>query len=173
MIGLKEYLTALQASWVKRVGTATDDLWKFDLYQACKNDVTFADPALVSKEDHPVLHTIATSFRDFKVNFLCENKNFWKSKLCFNPLLCNEEGEPLINDRWWGGNLPRYNISEVTGITMADIADNWNLKRLDEIVDSTNVQLSLASYMRLAGIVNAAKNKWGKNFLSILGQLYL
>jgi hypothetical protein len=56
---------------------------------------------------------------------------------------------------------------------MADIADNWNLKRLDEIVDSTNVQLSLASYMRLAGIVNAAKNKWGKNFLSILGQLYL
>jgi hypothetical protein len=44
-------------------------------------------------------------------------------------------------------------------ITVSDIYENGNLKQLDVINNNLPVQLSLASYMRIAGTVQFWKKK--------------
>jgi hypothetical protein len=122
---------------------------------------------LVSKEEHPVLHGLTVSFKEFKVKFLCDNKNFWNSNLCFNPLVTNTDGVPLINERWLNRNIPRIEIEEGLALKVSDVLNGWEIKRLDEIVDSTNIQLSLVSYMRLAEILTVTKNKWRRKINGI------
>jgi hypothetical protein len=103
----------------------------------------------VVKEDNPVIHGIAESFRKLKVKFLCENKNFWSSNLCFNPLFTSNTNTLILNEVWFRRNL-NITIAEACIIKISHIAKGWDLRRLDEIIQLTGLQWNLISYMRLA-----------------------
>jgi exonuclease III len=163
LINIKDYICALQAAWIKKIGGDFNDTWRFDLAKVCKGNLLLLDPSLLKKEEHPILHQIASSFRDFKVNFFMEQKNFWASPILYNPLLVNQTGSPAINDRWLNGNIPRLTTENLRGVKVSDIAEGWALKRLDEINDLREMALSLVNYMRLSEVWNATRNRLSRS----------
>jgi hypothetical protein len=99
LIRLKDYVIAQQASWFKKSGNKFSDIWRYDLYRACFNNILIADPSLVSKEAHPVIGQLVESYREFKVHFLRKNNNFMVSSIMYNPLLLSENGNPALTER--------------------------------------------------------------------------
>jgi hypothetical protein len=95
----------------------------------CKGNELLLDPSLLKKEEHPILHQIASSFKEFKVNFFLEQNNFWASPVMYNPMLLSQSGSPAINDRWLSSNFPQLSFENIRGVKISDIADGWALKK--------------------------------------------
>jgi hypothetical protein len=84
------------------------------------------------------------------------------SAVCYNPIVSNNAGAPLINERFFTSNIPRIVFEVGKTLRINDICNGWDLKSLDEILVTTNIPLSLVSYMRLAEAWGPVKRKWGK-----------
>jgi hypothetical protein len=85
MIEIREFLSGLKVSWIKRAGT-TCDLWAHVL-----NSCGFGDPdsfdTVPVGQDLPILSNISKSFINFRHKFLLNGNNLMASRIYNNPHL--------------------------------------------------------------------------------------
>jgi hypothetical protein len=86
-IDLKKFIFSLQCSWVKRAHNSSIDNWRLDLNKATQGNVEILTPEMFNRGTNPILHTIASSFLEFKHEFYLQNDNFINSCILGNPLL--------------------------------------------------------------------------------------
>jgi exonuclease III len=119
MIDLRDFLSSLKCSWVKRTLNCTIDNWRKDLNTLSRNNVLILDPAAVPMH-FPIKRIIALDFWRFKAAFYLRNENFEQSFLLGNPLLISSRRNRSLYDPkpLFGENVPDPNwklkISDVT-----------------------------------------------------------
>ena len=85
LFDLQEYITGLQASWVKRAFAKSHDNWSYDLKTFSKGNPLTLSPHKVNKTRYPILHNIATSWEKFLFEYNKIDNNILKSHLLNNP----------------------------------------------------------------------------------------
>jgi hypothetical protein len=132
MINVKNYICSLHCSWIKRTKAAVIDNWRFDMSELAGGDPVPINPANISKTHHPVLHTLAVSFWEFKKKFFLRGRNFFDSPIKGNPLLINNRREKSLWDPqvFFGLNVPNeLKVKDFTtdGVNITDINSLANL----------------------------------------------
>jgi hypothetical protein len=173
-IDLKKFIISLQCSWVKRAYSSTIDNWRLDLNKATQGNVEILTPEMFNKDTNPILHTIASSFVDFKHEFYLQNDNFINSSILGNPLLKKKQNNGRIgrvNNA--GGPDPdpeRHILSdEILKLDFWAAAGVVNLPMLSRILigDLINDTGNIKTDPEIQEILNLAADKFD-NFKKIL-----
>jgi hypothetical protein len=78
LINLKNFITALQCTWVKRVTQHWGDTWRFDLKAKCYGNPLIANEKTFSLAENPILFNICKSFGKFAEEFYGAEDNYKK-----------------------------------------------------------------------------------------------
>jgi exonuclease III len=149
MINLDFFITALQASWLKKIAGDISDNWRRVLHEASGGNLMVTSRAGLADFNAPISSEIADSFCAVRRAFCTLGNNLVGDYLLFNPLLVD------TGNRASPFNILNNNPVRITLETMAvlKIEDLWNtgtgMRRLDEICDNTGINISLVTYMRL------------------------
>jgi hypothetical protein len=106
LINLKNFITALQCTWVKRVTQHWGDTWRFDLKAKCYGNPLIANEKTFSRAENPILSSICNSFGTFAKEFYGAEDNYKKAFIFRNPLFRrgrNDDG--LLCERFFGNNF--------------------------------------------------------------------
>jgi hypothetical protein len=68
LINLRDFVTALQCTWIKRIYMQGADTWRFYLLQLCNGNPFLINMSIVSKREQPIIFNIAQSFENFSKN---------------------------------------------------------------------------------------------------------
>jgi hypothetical protein len=117
------------------------------------------DPNKCKSTDWPILGLIWQNCCSFYEKFVSVDNNWEKCPIMFNPLLRTGRGGEMIGPEFFRHNIPPIPLVHAKEITVREVYENGNLKQLDVINNNLPVQLSLASYMRIAGTVQYWKKK--------------
>jgi hypothetical protein len=102
MINIKNFITSLHCSWLKRTHREVTDNWRRNLVDIAGGNPILLDPRSLDPDTaqdpdpipvHPVLYTIAKSFWEFKNSFFAIGRNFFGSHVLGNPRLVNNKLE--------------------------------------------------------------------------------
>jgi hypothetical protein len=85
LFNVKEFISGLQCSWIKRAHNSGIDTWSKKLNEITGNNVVNVTPSQLCNRNEPALAGICTSFFEFKRLFY--RKNFMKSFVFGNPIL--------------------------------------------------------------------------------------
>ena len=85
LINVKNYIKALQCSWVKRTTQHWCDNWRFDLKKACYGNPLLANTGTFNRIENPALFNICESFGNFSSEFYKKDRNFRKALIFKNP----------------------------------------------------------------------------------------
>jgi hypothetical protein len=87
MINVDHYLTALQASWVKKINGNFIDNWRTDIFNLTNGNVLVASPVAIGDLNAPILTKICNSFDKVREAFLSLDNNILASNIAHNPCL--------------------------------------------------------------------------------------
>ena len=150
MVNLKEFIIAQQVNWFKKAAHSSRDNWRVDLRKLGNGNCFSINPEIVDRALHPILKGLAESFQYFSKNFYSLNDNVDSSHLLNNPIVRRSHRDnTLIDPPYFRQNIPELNIESLAKLKLSDICSNGRIKTLDEINNSTGLQFSLVTYMRL------------------------
>jgi hypothetical protein len=156
MIKIDSFITALQASWVKKIRGKYTDNWRRDLLSFTGGEPIIANEALLRNTGSPILNEISRSLNEVKKCFYKQGTNLLESFLLFNPILNRFERNTTAY-LTLKNNRPNLELAEITGLRVGHFwAAGTGMRRLDEICELTGLNISLISYMRLGGILTPA-----------------
>jgi len=89
LINIKEYIIALQCSWIKRVTQHWNDTWRYDIMRASYGNPLNVSCDTFSAVNNPILYNICSSFGNFRLAF--EKKGQIIKKLTFLRILYSKE----------------------------------------------------------------------------------
>jgi hypothetical protein len=85
LINLKDYVTGIQCSWIKRLHCHCVDNWRFDMHQLSFGNVFALNSTFVSAIEHPILFDIVSSYEKFTTAHYGAGKNYLKMYIFKNP----------------------------------------------------------------------------------------
>jgi hypothetical protein len=155
LINLKDFITGLQSTWVKRCHQHGADNWRNDLLTICYGNPFIFSPEMVNPNRHPILHNIATSYDLFSSEYHDIGKNFMKAYIFKNKLFKRGiRDNNIVCENFFGRNNDFQYFAKIARIRLEDILIGQQMKSLDEINDSLDLNFTLAVYMRLSGAVH-------------------
>jgi hypothetical protein len=160
MINIKNFVTSLHCSWIKRANQANIDNWRTDLRILTVDNVPNADPEQIPVF-HPVLHALCSSYSRFKRAFFMTGKNFFKSNILHNPcLVISKTNRMVAGTDLFKGNV--QNNEEVqrlcAKITITDLTrDGTNFVSCHDFEQKTNISYTVEQY---SNIQKAVKDSW-------------
>ncbi len=178
LFDIKDYVTALQATWVKRAAQSSRDCWRADLYTLGAGSPLTINPTEINKPTNPILHNIATSWQNFLTNFSALNGNYLKSRVFNNPLIkCGVTNNRLIDREVLRQNQP-INLTAFGKLKVCDFFDNDGFKNLDTLNREYNIGFNHLTHFRLGLILTNFKNNFkptntGVRLLSIEVETFL
>jgi hypothetical protein len=95
MINIKNFLTGIQCSWIKRCFRSKIDIWRKKIDIKGGGNALTITAEQFDAQQNPVLSTLARSFDSFKTEFYKQNDNFLDSYVLGNPLLINNRREKI------------------------------------------------------------------------------
>jgi hypothetical protein len=150
LIKISSYLTGLQATWVKRAADSSRDNWRHDLRNVCAGNCYTANPAAVPEGRYPALMPLITSYSSFRNAFTGTGTNYKKALIFNNDLIRRSPTTTLLLDsNFFSSNIPRLNLNEIANLKFSDFFNNNMFLSLDELVETTGINFSLITYMRL------------------------
>jgi exonuclease III len=161
LTNLKNFLIGLQAVWVKKAHESTRDNWRVDLHSMSLGNCFACNLTAVAQDRHPILATLVASFNTFTGKFFRDGCNFWEMYICNNSLVTrNLNNNLLLDSNFFQSNVPRLNLEQVSQLKFKDFFTGNNFKSLDEVINDTNINFSLLTYMRLREAIMSCKNKY-------------
>jgi len=160
LINLRDFITALQCTWVKRVTQHWGDNWRYDLKAKCYGNPLIAGTDTFSPRENPILHNICKSFATFKYEFTDKDENFKKANIFRNPYFRRgRDDDRMLCERFFGANAG--DLEKIAKLKFEDFFIRRTPKSLDETNREFDLNLSLVTYMRLHEALEftAAKNR--------------
>jgi hypothetical protein len=148
LINLKDFITALQCTWVKRVTQHWGDNWRFDLKAKCYGNPLIANEKTFLPAENPILFNICKSFGTFAQEFYRVEDNYKKAFIFKNPLFRrgrNDDG--LLCERFFGKNYGE--LCKIAKLKFEDFFTRRGTKTLDELNREYDLNFSLVTYMRI------------------------
>jgi hypothetical protein len=148
MINVDHYLTALQASWIKKINGNFIDNWRTDISNLTNGNVLVASPVAMGDLNAPILTEICTSFDKVREAFLSLDNNILASNIAHNPCLRGvRRGGSIFSILT--NNRPVIPPEVIVNLKVNDFWGGNGMKRLDEICESTGLNITLVTYMRI------------------------
>jgi hypothetical protein len=170
LINLKNFITALQCTWVKRVTQHWGDTWRFDLKAKCYGNPLIANEKTFSLAENPILFNICKSFGKFAEEFYGAEDNYKKAFIFRNPLFRrgrNDDG--LLCERFFGNNFGE--LCKIAKLKFEDFFTPRGTKTLDELNREFDLNFTLVTYMRTHEALQFAVLKYGNEEASTVQSL--
>jgi hypothetical protein len=152
LVNLRDFVTALQCTWVKRVHSHGADTWRYDLIQLCSGNPFLLNTTLVKRNRNPIIFNIAQSFERLSKTFYGTGKNYLKAYIYCNPIFTRGRGDNAILCKNFFGNATPLNIVEkIAKLRLEDLLMRGGIKSLAQINLEFGVDFTLNTYMRLSG----------------------
>jgi hypothetical protein len=162
LINVKNYIKALQCSWIKRVSQHWCDNWRYDIKKASYGNPLICNGRFFTREDNPALHNICESFGTFSNEFYKKDRNFRKALIFKNPIFKRGRGDDgILDENFFGRNYTFEDFKKIACITYDDFFSNGRQKTLDMLCDDTGINFNLVTYMRIHEALQFYKNTRG------------
>ncbi len=134
LINLREFVTALQCMWVKRVHSHGVDTWRYDLIQLCSGNPFLLNTTLAKRNMNPIIFNIAQSFERLSKTFYGTGKNYLKAYIYCNPIFTRGRGDNAILCKIFFENETPLNIVEkIAKLRLEDLLMRGGIKSLAQI----------------------------------------
>jgi hypothetical protein len=150
-------VTALQASWFKKILGKPYDNWRRDVHNLCGGNILIANKSLVSNKNSPILEGLFDGFHRFRKCFIEKEGNVLKSDLLYNPAFDNRGGNE-VTETIFRHNIPDISLPEVAKLKVSDFFDERGIKSLDSVCADTGLPVNLVTYLRLTGPLHRISN---------------
>jgi exonuclease III len=161
LINLTNFLTGIQAVWVKRARISSRDNWRVDIRSLTYGNCYLLNPRLALNACIPIKN-IASSFARFVEAFYRADNNYREAFILANPLFRQSVDVNVpLNENFFSGNVPRLDMARVADLKFKDFFTGDQFKSLDALCDSTGINFSLMTYMRLGTALLLAKRNLG------------
>jgi hypothetical protein len=159
MINVDMYITALQASWFKKMNGKYGDNWRRDIKKVTGGEPIISKAELYIDIAALVLCEISNSLNSVQKGFYETNNNLLCSNIILNPVIEKFERQTSVLTIL-KNNALRLTLPEMAGLKVAQFWDpGGGMKRLDDICETTGLNISLITYMRLGEILMPACRK--------------
>ena len=172
LFDLRQFISALQSTWIKRAYQNCNDNWKFDLRQMCNGNILNINKTTETQNCGPLLGNIIKSFNLFQDKFTLTGKNFLKT-----IILGNEKfgyGRNMANKftlDFFGNEIPNGQKNIIEKLTWGDLTkDNTDFETKLGILGKTGLILSQLQYNNLKNgyeILLKKVNKEGNDSVSM------
>jgi hypothetical protein len=109
---------------------------------------------MVSQNRHPIIYNIALSYERFSSEYYNIGKNYMKAYIFKNKLFKRgNRDNNVLCENFFGRNND-FQYAKIARIRLEDLLIGRQMKSLDEINNSLDVNFTLAIYMRLSGAVH-------------------
>jgi hypothetical protein len=160
LINIKNYITALQCSWVKRVLQHWGDNWRYDIKKAGYGNPLIVNNLTFDSNIHPVLAGICSSFGKFATAYYRKDKNYLKAHIFNNPLFRRgRDDERVICENFFGRNYDRDDLLKIALLKFEDFFVRGRAKSLDNLVLDTGIHFNLNTYLRIHESLQFYSNK--------------
>jgi hypothetical protein len=150
LINLKNFITALQCSWIKRTTQHWCDNWRFDIKAACYGNPLIANSGTFNRNENPVLFNICESYGSFTSEFYKKDRNYRKALIFKNRMFKRGRNDDrLLDENFFGRNLSFDELKKIACLKFEDFFTNGRQKTLDLLCDDTGINFSLVTYMRI------------------------
>ncbi len=151
LINLRDFVSALQCTWVKRVHSHGVDTWRYDMLQLCFGNPFLLNTTLVKRNINPIIYNIAQSFERLSKTYYGTGKNYLKAYIYCNPLFVRGKGDNGILCRnFFGNGTPVNLLKKIAKLKLEDLLMRGGLKSLAQINTEFEVDFTLNTYMRLS-----------------------
>ena len=150
LIKISDFITGLQAKWVKIALLDPWDNWRYDLAHMSGSDFYKVACSVPDRVKHPIYFNLMSSFAKFFVFFHMLNDNFTKMPIYENPLIKRSRDDPRFIDANLLGidNNPQV-VSKIRKATFVDFCINGRMRSLHEMNLKLETDLSLITYIRI------------------------
>ncbi len=163
LFDIKNYIIAIQVSWIKKATASSRDNWRVDLHNLSHGNPLTLSPTDIQQQQHPILHCIANSFQTFRKHFSMDCNNYKKSYILNNPIFSRgPRDDRLLDTRFFRQNPP-IDGRILAKTRFCDIMQNEGIKPLHEIIEQLQINLNLNTYLRLHGALTYFKNNLKNN----------
>jgi len=147
MFNLKNFITALQVSWIRRACVNSNDSWKVDLRELGGGDVLKIN-SLPRENVYGVgLTNIISSFVQFRKKFVLYGKNFLNEKIFRSNVLGTGRGMTVpFDERFFGNDLMNESGGLIENLTMSNFIVNGEFTHFREVAFLTGINLSNNMY---------------------------
>jgi hypothetical protein len=150
LVNVKNYITALQCSWIKRTTQHWCDNWRFDIKAACYGNPLIANSGTFVQAEHPVLFNICESYGTFASEFYKKDRNYRKAFIFKNRMFKRGRNDDrMLDENFFGRNLSFDDFKKIACLKYDDFFTNGRQKSLDTLCDDTGINFSLVTYMRI------------------------
>jgi hypothetical protein len=158
---IKPFLAAQCCAWVKRAENF-DELWKINLYAKTPGDLHFLRKEMFNKIDDLILYHIADCFELFLQGFTKMDGNFKKSCIFNNQSLTLGLRTKRIFDRSTvGQQFWDANKRNLMNLTFDKITIDAGMFSIEQLRDTTGLDLSDQLFQDLTRLVSAARTRYG------------
>jgi len=154
MIDISIFLKAQQAVWFKRAFKANIDNWRYDITMLFYGNCLIARSNYIDITRHPILSGITDSFAAFCREFYKKDDNYKSSFILNNPIIFRERGSTGILDKNFFNQNPPIDLKKLCKIKFSDCFSNGTAIHLDVINTNFELNMNLATYMRLIGALS-------------------
>jgi hypothetical protein len=162
MINIRDYVTGLQASWLKKIRGGISDNWRRDLRVMTGGNPLLANANTFANLGSPVLTGICKEYEVFKRVFTKVENNKLESSVINNPILARWETNGTVKTILYR-NAPPITIKLAATLKVKDLWHENGMRRIDEINDVTGLPMNLVTYMRLNTILGQACARLAQN----------
>jgi len=145
---------AQQVVWFKRTHKANIDNWRHDLTTIFHGNCLISNNLFIDPNTNPILHEISESFVSFCREFYNKDDNYKSSLIMNNPIIFRERGSDRILDKNFFSQNPPIDFTKLSKLKFSDCFSNGNAVLLDTINTNFDLNLNLATYMRLIGALS-------------------
>ena len=147
MFNLRNFITALQVSWIKRACANSNDNWKVDLKELGRGEVLQIDNLPEGNTYGIGLMNIISSFIYFKKKFVTYGKNFLSEKLFKSKVLGTGRAmtQPF-DEHFFGNDLMAMSRPEIENLTLGKFLINGDFTNYRGVDFLTGINISNNMY---------------------------
>jgi hypothetical protein len=145
LFDIRNFITALQCSWIKRALTNTNDNWKVTLKSLGEGNVLDCDKTILNNHSIGLgLSNIIASFSTFKKSFFQYKNNFLHDRLYKNDLYGTGRAQMFkFDETFFGPDIINTYGNILGGLKWLDCTVNGNFVSFDEFSYKTGLVLPL------------------------------
>jgi hypothetical protein len=150
LVSIRDFLTSLQCSWIKRITQHWGDNWRYDIKRNCYGNVLIADESTFIAADSPILYNICTSFGKFKNEFYKKDRNYCKAFVFKNKMFKRSRNDNgILCENFFGRNNSYETFCKIAKLKFEDFFELNTPKSLDNLNLEFGLNFTLVTYMRL------------------------
>jgi len=161
LISIKEYVIALQVSWIKRAYNKAHDNWSSDLKKLGGGNVLHITEDDVT-EKGPVIKSIVNSYQQFKEEFTKTEKNYTKIPVIYNKSMKIGQVRGRVIDRSTFTDLEWENYEIIRGLTFTDFRTNNQWKTRNEVIESIGINFCEETYQKVLQTLTDVDRKYAR-----------